>query len=83
MSDDNIRNLPKHRKTLEETNAIIAASKVARFFSPLMPKSVRKALAKVDPSELESVRDKMEHLANVPDRFNTQFAKRGWVMLKT
>jgi len=82
MSDDNIRNLPKHRKTLEETNAIIAASKVARFFSPLMPKSVREALAKVDPSELESVRDKMEHLANLPDRFNTQFAKRGWVMFE-
>lgn len=59
---------------------MIAASKVAEFLSPLMPKSVREALAKVDASEFESIRDKMEHLANLADRFNKQFSERGWVM---
>ena len=80
MTEDRIRDLPKHRKALEEADAMIALSKIAKAVSPLLPKTARNGLAKADPAELSKVRKEMEHLANLPDRFNAQFADRGWVM---
>ena len=82
MSDDHIRNLPKHRKAREEVDAIMAALKMARTLSPLLPKSVREALAGIAPSEIEGIRERMDHLSSLSDYFNEQFAELGWVMFE-
>ncbi|MEM1096897.1 MAG: hypothetical protein AAGJ10_20050 [Bacteroidota bacterium] len=82
MRDDYIRDIPKHKKAIDETRALIAILKVARFLSPVMPASMRKAVRKVDMAEIQAIRDQMDRLANLPDRFNQQFADRGWVMFE-
>ncbi len=82
MSGDEIRDLPKHKKALDEADAVVKLSRLAKTLAPIFPKKARDAIAELDPDELESTRQEMADLAALPDRFNRSFAERGWVMFE-
>jgi len=82
MSGDEIRDLPKHKKALEEADGIVRLSRLAKTLGPILPKKAREAIASLDTAKLEVTRRNMEELAALPDRFNKSFAEWGWVMFE-
>jgi hypothetical protein len=82
MTGKKIRDLPKHRKALDEADGLIGLAKIAKSLAPVLPKKAREALANFDPAQFEDARRNMEQLAALPDRFNNVFAERGWVMFE-
>jgi hypothetical protein len=75
-----IRDIPQFRKLLEETNNIAALKRAMPFLRPFLRifginvRTIDEALAKVG-----EISRQVEELAQLPDRFNEQFAHRGWI----
>lgn len=82
MTSDEIRDLPKHKKALEEADGLIGLSRLAKALLPILPKKARVAIAGLDTTGLEATREQMAQLAALPDRFNKAFVDRGWVMFE-
>lgn len=80
MSTPLIRDIPQFRKLLEQTKNIAALKRAMPFLRPLLllfginVRTMDEALAKVD-----EISRQVEELAQLPDRFNAQFAHRGWI----
>lgn len=82
MNNNRIRYLPKHRKILEEVDSMISFGWFIKVLSPLLPKKIRARLSMLDSNKLANIRNNMEELMCLPDRFNAQFAERGWIMFE-
>ena len=82
MNKNRIRYLPKHRKLLEEVDSMISTGWVIKVLSPILPKKIRARLSMLDANKLANIRNNMEELMCLPDRFNAQFAERGWIMFE-
>jgi hypothetical protein len=79
MTDKQIRDLPQYKKTVTETDGLLALAKLAKALEPFLPQKARTALSELDPQKLEQMRNDMEKLRNMPDRFNAHFSNRGWI----
>ena len=82
MNNNRIRYLPKHRKILEEVDSMISFGWFIKVLSPLLPKKIRARLSMLDSNKLANIRNNMEELMCLPDRFNAQFEERGWIMFE-
>lgn len=80
MSKPSIRDIPQFRKLIGEANNIAALKRAMPFLRPLLRlfginvHTLDEALVEV--GELSR---QVEELAQFPDRFNDQFAQRGWI----
>lgn len=81
MSDSQIRDIPRIKKTLEDAKTVKTLRKVSPFVLPALRlfgvdvSQIKEALADVE--NLDSL---AEELAAIPDRFNDLFAQRGWII---
>ena len=73
---DNIADLPSYskiRKEIQGANAIRKVVKLISFFG-IKNKKLNEAFSKVPDFKKE-----VEHLSTLPDKFNSHFAKLGWI----
>lgn len=82
MTNDEIRDLPKHKKALDKADDLVKLSQLAKTLSPILSKRARDAIAGIDTTELKTTREQMTQLVALPDRFNKAFSNRGWVMFE-
>lgn len=82
MSRDEIRDLPKHKKALEEADGILELPRIAKALASILPKQARDAMADLDTADLQATCEQMTQLAALPDRFNRAFADRAWMMFE-
>ena len=71
-----IANLPSYSKSRKEIQGAYVIGKIVKFFSffGLKNDSLNEAFSK-----LPDLKKEIEHLSTIPDRFNNQFAKYGWI----
>lgn len=73
---DKISDLPSYAKPRKEIQGAYAIGKIIKFFSffGLKNEALNKAF-----SQLPDLKKQIAHLSTIPDRFNNQFAKLGWI----
>jgi hypothetical protein len=81
MKEPLIRDIPSIRDTLTQAKSLAAVRKAWPVLRPLL------RLVGVDPEKLEEpltrpadLAVEMDRMAQVPDRFNSAFAVRGWIL---
>jgi len=81
MDEDKIQDIRSIQKLLEDQNNFTAVKKAMPFMRPFL-KLMKIDVSKMDEAfeKLDSMRDQLNRLATIPDKFNDIFASFGWIM---
>lgn len=81
MDEEKIQDIRSIRKLLEDQNNFVALKKAMPFMRPFL-KLLKVDTSKMDDAfeKLDSMKDQLDRLATIPDKFNDIFAPFGWIM---
>jgi hypothetical protein len=81
MDEEKIQDIRSIKKLLEDKNNFSAFGKAMPFMRPLL-KLLKVDTSKMDDAfeKLDAMKDQLNRLVTIPDRFNDTFSSLGWIM---
>lgn len=81
MDEEKIQDIRSIQKLLEDQNNLTTLRKAMPFMRPFL-KLLQIDVSKMDDAfeKLDAMKDQLNRLATIPDKFNDTFASSGWIM---